>query len=136
MPKKPQVVVPEGDGTARRLMVKAKKGSKWGKHRRTVLVIEHGKYVRDEKGNHKTTVQLGEPVNGCYRGTKKVPSANAVKHPETDAPQLSEVMVQIGQELASLPLSEAEFYWEKGELRPGNRFVPYKAVAKKDQAGS
>lgn len=126
MPKIPQVVLSDGQGRGRRLMVKAKKGSK----RATASLV-----VFDATAPNRTYTHIsGEwvtkklPVIGALVGTKKVPKDNAMKHPLTGRPQTTELLVQVGRNIASLPISEAELYWQKGEIRSGMRFVPDKEV--------
>lgn len=129
MPKTSQIVVTEGKGRARRLMVKAKKGSKRKTANRSVY--DHTAPHRFYPSIKGEWVEKAVPIDGCFRGTKKVPKENAVKHPKTGLPQLSEILVQIGVNIASLPASDAEFYWQKGEIRAGMRFVPDNGVAAK-----
>jgi hypothetical protein len=116
-------------------MVRAKKGSKRGRQKRGVLIKdERGYYTIDPvTGLYKAEEVAGDWICGCYRGTKKVNESNAKRHPRTGLPQRSEVLVQMGMEVPSLPPSEAEFFWQRGVLRTGNRFVP---GSEKDQAAS
>lgn len=130
MPKIPQTVVIEGKGRARRLMVRAKKGTKKGAKRKTVNVSVYDptaphRFYPNVKGEW---VLKAVPIDGCFRGTKRVPKENAVKHPKTGLLQLSELLVQVGVNLASIPVSDAEFYWQKGEIKAGMRFAPDKPV--------
>lgn len=127
MPKIPQVVVPEGNGRAKRLMVRAKKGSKRGVFLLTENVYDLSVYNEcNERFGKWVTVTKKITVDGCLRGTKVVPVSNAMKHPQTNLPQIAEVLVQLGTMIASLPPSEAEFYWQKGKLGAGRRFTPDK----------
>lgn len=109
-------------------MVRGKKGSKLAKHRRLL-------FKKDRSGNliwdpfeqkYLTEIVLGDHIDGCFRGTRNVPPGNAVKHPITKGLQTAELLVQMGLGIASLPASEAEMYWQSGNVRPGNRFVPDK----------
>jgi hypothetical protein len=110
-------------------MVKAKnEGYKRAFHVTSVTELElvAGRY-------RSVTKETKTFIDGPWRGTKKVPADNAVKHPETGAPQVAEILVQMGVEFACIPPSEAEFYWQKGNVKAGIRFTPDKVRPSPDQ---
>jgi hypothetical protein len=109
-------------------MVRAKKKScKRAFHVTSVLEYEL------VAGRYKTvTKETKTFIDGPWRGTKKVPADNAVKHPETGAPQVAEILVQMGVEFVCLPPADAEFYWQNGNIKAGTRFTPDKVKPSPD----
>lgn len=123
MPKINQTIVIEPGG-ARRLMVRGK-----------------GLLVKDSVGTRWTgddwkTITETVKLDGPYIGTKRVPKANAKKHPVTGQPQTSYVLVRHPRKEYldnnhAAPPSDVEFYWQRGQLKNG-RFYPDKEVSPPD----
>lgn len=124
MPKINQTIVIEPGG-ARRLMVK-------GKGKLRVEDVMGTKYVPGDiyRGGGWEPIRKMVPLDGPYIGTKRVPRANAKKHPVTGQPQTSYVLVkhprrEYNDNDHAVPPSDVEFYWQRGQLKNG-RFYPDK----------